>query len=320
MEDQLSLNEPSVSVVVPSYNHTQFVASCLRSIIRQAHPPKKLLVIDDGSKDGSTQVIESVLKECSFPSELIARGNRGLSATLNQGLELTEGDYFAYLSSDDVWLDNFLAARIKLLRNRPTAVLAYGNSYLIDEQNKVVDCTADWAHYKDGDVREMLLQTTAPMSPTVLYKRKSLERHGWNEGDRLEDYELYLKLSLDGEFAFDPQVLSAWRVHETNTSWDQEMMLNEHLNALRRVAPKLGIGDRQLETLTKEINFNRVEDFLRLGNKKKATQLALKNLQGVSLARLIRVLGRLALPYSAVSWWQQRRHHAATQQYGRLDV
>jgi alpha-1,3-rhamnosyltransferase len=320
MEDQLSLNEPSVSVVVPSYNHTQFVASCLRSIIRQTHPPKKLLVIDDGSKDGSTQVIESVLKECSFPSELIARGNRGLSATLNQGLELTGGDYFAYLSSDDVWLDNFLAARIKLLRNRPAAVLAYGNSYLIDEQNKVVDCTADWAHYKDGDVREMLLQTTAPMSPTVLYKRKSLERHGWNEGDRLEDYELYLKLSLDGEFAFDPQVLSAWRVHETNTSWDQEMMLNEHLNALRRVAPKLGIGDRQLETLTKEINFNRVEDFLRLGNKKKATQLALKNLQGVSLARLIRVLGRLALPYSAVSWWQQRRHHAATQKYGRLDV
>jgi alpha-1,3-rhamnosyltransferase len=320
MEDQLFLHEPSVSVVVPSYNHAQFVASCLRSIIRQTHPPRKLLVIDDGSKDGSTQVIESVLEECAFPSELIARENRGLTATLNQGLELTGGDYFAYLSSDDVWLDNFLAARIKLLRNRPTAVLAYGNSYLIDEQNKVVDCTADWAHYKDGDVRQMLLQTTAPMSPTVLYKRKSLERHGWNESDRLEDYELYLKLSLDGEFAFDPQMLSAWRVHKTNTSWDQEMMLDEHLNALRRVAPELGIGDRQLETLTKEINFNRVEDFLRLGDKKKATQLALRNLQGVSLARLIRVLGRLALPYSAVSWWRRRKHHAATQQYGRLDV
>jgi glycosyltransferase involved in cell wall biosynthesis len=320
MEDQLFLNEHSVSVVVPSYNHAQFVGSCLRSIIRQTHPPKKLLVIDDGSRDGSTQVIESVLEECPFPSELIARGNLGLSATLNQGLELTGGDYFAYLSSDDVWLDNFLAARIKTLRNRPNAVLAYGNSYLIDEQNKVVDCTADWAHYKDGDVREMLLQTTAPMSPTVLYKRESIERHGWNEGSGLEDYELYLKLSLDGEFAFDPQVLSAWRGHETNTSWDQEMMLAEHLSALRRVAPELGIGEHQLETLTKEINFNRVEDFLRLGDKKRATQLALRSLKGVSFARLIRVLGRLTLPYSAVSWWRRRRHHAATQQYGRLDV
>src|SRR6476620_4818697 len=141
MQDQLFLNDPPVSVVVPSYNHAQFVASCLRSIIRQTQPPEKLLVIDDGSKDDSVRVIDSVLKECTFPSELIVRGNRGLSATLNQGLELTGGDYFAYLSSDDVWLNNFLAARTKLLRNRPTAVIAYGNSYLFDEQNTVVDCT-----------------------------------------------------------------------------------------------------------------------------------------------------------------------------------
>ena len=97
-------------------------------------------------------------------------------------------------------------------------------------------------------------------------------------------------------------------------------MLDEQLNALRRAAPELGIGDRQLETLTNEINFSRVEDFLRLGDKKKATQLALRNLKGISVARLVRVLGRLALPYSAFSWWRQRRQHAATQQYGRLDM
>ena len=310
----------AASVVVPSYNHKEYVGWCLRSIIKQTKQPSHLLVIDDGSTDDSPRIIESVLKDCPFPCELIARENRGLSATLNQSLELTSGDYFAYLSSDDVWLEDFLEARMARLRSRQTAVLAYGNAYLIDKQNKVVDCTGDWAHYKDGDVRSMLMQTTAPMSPTVLYKRESIERHGWNEGSRLEDYELYLKLSLDGEFAFDPQVLSAWRVHETNTSWDQKMMLDEQLNALRRVAPELGIGVRQLETLTKEINFNRVEDFLRLGDKKEATQLALRNLKGVSLGRLVRVLGRLALPYSAVSWWRQRRHRAATQQYGRLDV
>jgi alpha-1,3-rhamnosyltransferase len=320
MREQLSLNEPSVSVVVPSYNHAQFISSCLRSIIKQTHPPTKLLVIDDGSTDDSPRVIESVLKECAFPSELIAQENRGLSATLNQGLKLTGGDFFAYLSSDDVWLDNFLAARIKLLPNRPTAVLAYGHSYLIDEQNRVVDCTADWAHYKDGDVREMLQQTTAPMSPTVLYKRAPLVRHGWNEGARLEDYELYLKLSVDGEFAFDPQVLSGWRVHKTNTSRDQEMMLDEHLKALRRVALELGLDGQQLETLISQISFNRAEDFLRLGDKKRAVQLAFRNLKGVSPARMLRVLTRLALPYSAVSWWRQRRRHATMQQYDRLDV
>ena len=114
----------AASVVVPSYNHKEYVGWCLRSIIKQTKQPSHLLVIDDGSTDDSPRLIESVLKDCPFPCELIARENRGLSATLNQSLELTSGDYFAYLSSDDVWLEDFLEARIARLRSRQAAVLA----------------------------------------------------------------------------------------------------------------------------------------------------------------------------------------------------
>jgi len=318
--ERVATTKSSIAVVVPSYNHAKFVGSCLRSIFRQSLAPSKLLVIDDGSTDDSPQVIESSLKDCPFACELIVRNNRGLPATLNQGLESTDGEYFAYLGSDDVWLEDFLAARLTLLQDRPSAVLGYGHAYFIDDQNRVVDCTADWAHYKDGDVKSMLLKTQAPMSPTVMYVRKHLALHRWNEAARLEDYELYLKLSLEGEFAFDPNVLSAWRQHGRNTSWNQDMMLDEHLTALRRVAPGFGLNDQDLDKLITAIRFSRAEDFLRVGEKKRALQLISENLSAPERPRLLKMLRRFIVPYPAVSWWQRRKRNKATARYGRLDV
>src|SRR5688500_7699089 len=110
--------EPRVSVVVPSYNHAPFVGAALCSVFAQTRAPARLLVIDDGLRDGSPHVIEGVLKDCPFPCELIARENRGLCATLNEGLAKTSGRYFAYLGSDDLWLPGFLDARVAQLEAR----------------------------------------------------------------------------------------------------------------------------------------------------------------------------------------------------------
>ena len=131
-------------VTVPSYNHAPFVERCLRSIIGQTLQPKKLLVIDDGSKDGSPAIIENVLNDCPFDSELIARENRGLCSTLNEALELSDGKYFAYLGSDDLWLPSFLDEQTRLLDARPDSVLAFSHAYLIDENDDVFDSTAEW--------------------------------------------------------------------------------------------------------------------------------------------------------------------------------
>ncbi|HEX8118884.1 MAG TPA: glycosyltransferase, partial [Pyrinomonadaceae bacterium] len=260
---QQGSQDARVEVVVPSYNHAPYVAATLRSVFAQTRPPARLLVIDDGSRDGSPRVIEGVLKECPFPCEFIARANRGLCATLNEGLSKTAGTYFAYLGSDDLWLPGFLEARVSMLRERPRAVLAYGHAYLIDAQDKVIDCTLDWAHYREGDARAMLLEETyAPMSPTVVYRRAAVERHGWNERARLEDYELYLRLSADGDFAFDPRVLSAWRRHGANTSGDFVWMIEARLAAQRNAAPHLGLTPSQLARYQRALSFAGAEDLL----------------------------------------------------------
>jgi alpha-1,3-rhamnosyltransferase len=312
---------PHVSVVVPSYNHARFVETTLRSIAKQTTPPKELMVIDDGSSDDSPQIIERVLREFPFPSELIARENRGLCATLNEGLAKTSGKYFAYLGSDDLWLPDFLRERVQLLESRAEAVLAYGHAYFIDEENRVVDCTADWARYVDGDVRPMLLKTIGPMSPTVLYRRNPLENQHWDERARLEDYDLYLRLSEAGPFAFDPQILSAWRRHGSNVSWDQTLMLDEQLKAQREAAARFGMNDQEIEKLQRATRFARAEDFMRVGEKSRALSLMLANLGGASSLSLTgRMLVRLLTPYALIERRQARRQQEAADRYGVLQV
>jgi alpha-1,3-rhamnosyltransferase len=320
ISDSASAGAPRVSVVVPSYNHAPFVGAALRSIIRQTRPPARLVVIDDGSRDGSPRLIEGVLKDCPFPCELVARGNRGLCATLNEGLAKTEGEYFAYLGSDDLWLPDFLAARVALLEARPRAVLAYGHAYLVDERGGVVDCTLDWATYADGDARAMLLEEGyAPMSPTVVHRRAAVGRHGWNERARLEDYELYLRLSADGEFAFDPRVLSAWRRHRTNTSGDFVWMIEARLEAQRAAAPHLGLTPARLERYQRALNFTGAEDLLRLGDKRAALRYLRRGVGGApSASALARVALRFLTPYTLVERRQRLKQARAARRYGKL--
>jgi len=311
-----------VSVVVPSYNHAPFVAETLRSVFRQTLRPAELLVIDDGSADDSARVVAEALKDCPFACELIARENRGLCATLNEGLAKTRGDYFAYLGSDDLWLPDFLAARVAALEERARAVLAYGHAFLIDERGAVFDCTADWATYADGDARAMLLEhAIAPMSPTVLYRRAPLERRGWNERARLEDYELYLLLSADGEFAFDPRSLSAWRSHTSNTSRDFVWMIEARLEAQRSVASELKLSDAELRRYQRALNFSGAEDLLRLGDKARALHFLRRGLGSApSTAALARVFLRLLAPHSLTRRRKRRTAERAARRYGTLQV
>lgn len=313
-----------VFVVVPSYNHARFVEKCLRSVMVQTVPPMELLVIDDGSNDDSPRTVERVLKECSFPCELVIRPNRGLAATLNEGIRHGAGRdfaYFAYLGSDDVWLPSFLENRVSTLAGRPAAALAYGNAFSIDEAGAIIDSTTEWAAYVDGDARQMLMTTLAPLSPTVLYRRKALERYGWNENAKLEDYELYLRLSGEGEFAFDPQVLSAWRVHGKNASLDFAMMMNEKLAAQERVGSQLGFAQSDLRRFQSLARFRTAQEYMRHNDKRIALRLTLENWRGIrSLPEAARMAAGLLAPRKLLQWRKARGQAGTIQRYGSVKI
>jgi alpha-1,3-rhamnosyltransferase len=316
---EIETNE-SVFVVVPSYNHARFVTQCLRSIIGQTVQPKKLLVIDDGSGDGSPAIIEKVLTQCPFNCELIARENRGLTSTLNQALSLSDGEFFAYLGSDDVWFPTFLAEQTSLLKGRPSAVLAFAHAYLVDDENNVFDSTAEWTDFADGDLRPLLLQGTIFSSPGVLYRRLALSKHRWNEDSRLEDYEMYLKLSGDGEFARNPKILCAWRQHGANASDNVPLMHSEMIAAQDRLASRLGMTTEELARSQSQMNFAAAENFIRHGFRYEAARLFIENLGGArSFTDIARLAVRLAVPQTLFQWNRRRKQRSAVGRYGKLD-
>ncbi|HEX8735469.1 MAG TPA: glycosyltransferase [Pyrinomonadaceae bacterium] len=310
----------SVSVLVPSYNHAPFVERTLRSIFGQTRAPEKLIVIDDGSKDESAEIIRRVLRECPFENEFIARENRGLSATLNEGFARTSGEFFAYLGSDDLWFPQFLEERIKLLSQRPQAVLAFGHAFLIDENEQIIDSTANWTSFADGDMLPFLLRGQIFSSPSVVYRRRALEKYEWNENSVLEDYELYLKLCAEGEFALDERIMCAWRQHGWNVSGDFPLMLSEWLAAQNRAATDLNLSRAELDKIQIELKFQSVADYVRHGHRREAINLFFNNLRGAkSPAQIGKMLFRLAVPQTLFQWNRKRKRRLAIEKYGKLN-
>lgn len=310
---------PEISVLVPSYNHARFIERTLRSIFAQTVPIGKLLVIDDGSRDDSVAVIEKVLKDCPFDAELRNRENRGLSATLNEGFAATEGEFFAYLGSDDLWRTIFLEEQSGLLQSRPDAVLAFSHSFLIDENDLIIDRTDKWTAFADGNPLPFLLRGQIFSSPGVLYRRSALERHGWNEDSILEDYELYLKLSADGEFARNPKVLCGWRQHDGNVSRDFPRMMREWIEAQDRVAPSLPLTRGELDRIQAALRFDSVAGFVRAGYRAEAERLFRENLSGArSVSRAIGMAARLAVPQALFDANRRRKLKRSAERYGKF--
>ena len=320
MSEPQTEQQPEVFVVVPSYNHAPFVEKCLRSIIGQTLQPKKLLVIDDGSSDDSPERIANALNDCPFPSELIARENRGLSATLNEALAASSGKFFAYLGSDDLWLPQFLEEQTALLRKRSDAVLAFSHAYLVDEDDNITGSTADWTKFADRDLLPLLMQGVVFSSPGVLYRRKALKKHQWNEASRLEDYEMYLRLAVDNDFARNQKILCGWRQHGSNASSRLPVMFGEMVATQERLAPEFGVDRAELDTMQKRMKFAAVENFVRHGFRREGVRLFFENLGGAeSAGHVAKTAFRLGVPQSLFQWNRRRKRGVAAERLGKID-
>lgn len=311
----------TVSVLIPSYNHAPFVERTLRSVFKQTLPPKKLFVIDDGSKDDSVKIIDRVLADCPFDAELISRENRGLCATLNEGLLLTDSKYFAYIGSDDVWLPNFLESRVKLLENRPHAAIAYGHAFLINETDEIIDLTETWSNYFDGETLEMLLYPIIPTSASIVYRSEILKKYLWNKDAILEDYELYLRLAAKYEFALGESNLSAWRMHNYNTSADFPLMMNEWIEAQNRVAAEIGLTGEQLDRFQTKLKFRCVKDYIRRGDKQIAWKFFKQNLKGAeSNIEIGKTFLRFLIPNKILQFNRSLKENRTIAEAGKLKI
>lgn len=204
---------PLVSVVIPAYNHGDYVDDAIRSVIEQKYPKLELIVIDDGSTDNTRDVINKYSARCHVESQ----PNSGQVATLNKGWRMSHGDILAYLSADDLLLPGAIEQSVQCLMNNRNAVLTYCDFNLIDPYANVVKRV----NTPEFDYHDMVKRFICPPGPGAFFRRSAFEKEGgWNVSlKQMLDYEYWLRLGLLGRFVRIPSVLAAYRVHPGSQSF-----------------------------------------------------------------------------------------------------
>lgn len=224
--------QPLVSIVIPCYNHAQFVQETIQSVIDQDYENIELIIIDDGSKDNSVEVIQEMIPACEerfVRFEFRYRPNKGLCATLNEALEWCEGEYFSPLASDDIALPHKTSFLIKKHQQYDAAVV-FGSARKFNIEKEGKDLLLNCEH----TLKDLMFIKSMPAAPASLMRTDIIcNVGGFLEGVALEDLYMWLKLTSNGEKLYSfPEVVVKYRDHEANTIKQFEFMHKQRLKVL----------------------------------------------------------------------------------------
>lgn len=211
--------QPLVSVVIPCYNHENFVKDCIQSVIDQTYENIELIIIDDGSKDSSVEIIQKMIPACKqrfTRFEFRQRPNKGLSATLNEALEWCEGEYYSAIASDDIMLAHKTTDQVSYLEKNTHVIAVLGGVFWIDDENKIIGRPI--VKEKKYSFDEIFLSKQSLNACTQMTKlEKVKEIGGYKEGCVIEDWYMWLKLSQLGGVVNLENIFVKYRLHEDNT-------------------------------------------------------------------------------------------------------
>jgi glycosyltransferase involved in cell wall biosynthesis len=201
---------PVVSVVLPVHDGERFLAEAVESILAQTLQDLELIVVDDGSTDGTQRVLAGFADE---RLRIVAEQHRGLVHALGVGIAEARAPYVARMDADDVSEPRRLERQVELLERRPDVGMAATWVVVIDESGRELSRRVLPSAHEDL-VRRLLLRNPFQHG-SVLLRRDALEEAGGYRGDygANEDYDLWRRLARSWELACVPEVLYRYRLH-----------------------------------------------------------------------------------------------------------
>lgn len=256
---------PRVSVLTPTYRHAAYIGPCIESVLAQTDPDWEMIIVDDGSPDGTADVAESYrdprIKVIRMPN----RGVEALGETYARALAESRGEFVAVLEGDDWWPESKLAVQLPLFRD--DAALVTGTACQITDDGEVLGFTpapgldaADLRNEPVGRVAHLLLDPqilTFAFPVATMMRRSALEHAG---GFRqppwlpLVDYPTLLRLSLQGPWRMSSEVTGFWRRHPASiTAGSFGLILDgayrEAAEFVRAHRAELPLTDAELDAL-----------------------------------------------------------------------
>lgn len=212
MASESFLEKPLVTVIIPSYQHAKYVCAAVQSVLAQTHQQLQVIVIDDGSRDESPQLLKQF--EPDVRVKLVLNSNQGVCRTLNQGIELASGDYIAFLASDDLYAPNKIEKQLEVFSRDSETGMVYSQARSFGEEDKVFPRRVISGHIFDN-----LMHSNFIPGSSVMISRKVIEEVGsFDVSLKVEDWDYWLRVAKKWKVAGIAEPLISYRVHGQNTT------------------------------------------------------------------------------------------------------
>ncbi len=224
-----------VSIIIPAYNAARYIEETILSVLNQTHRNLELIIVDDGSSDNQSEIIERLVKT-DGRIQYIKQKNAGVSSARNHGYSLSKGEYLAFLDADDVWLPNNLEEKLKKFQGDAELGLVHSDLEIIDGDSQL---TGETKSGKEGYILDDLLSwngTCIPTPSSILVKREVIEKVG--------GFDLKLSNAADQEFFFRvanhykigrvEKITWRYRVHSDNMHSNIAVMERDALLSYKR--------------------------------------------------------------------------------------
>ena len=182
---------PKVSVIIPTCNRAAMVREAIESVLLQSYADRELIVVDDGSTDGTEAAIASLIPQLTY----VYQEHRGVSAARNRGASLARGEHLAFLDSDDLWLKDKLGRQMRFMESHPEALICYTDEIWIRRGVRVNPMKK---HRKySGMIFPHCLPLCIISPSSALFARGLLEEAGMFDETLAvcEDYDLWLRIA-----------------------------------------------------------------------------------------------------------------------------
>jgi glycosyltransferase involved in cell wall biosynthesis len=267
--------EPTFSVVVPAYNATRTIRATIGSILRQSRSDLELIVVDDGSSDGTPDLVREIGRG-DHRLRLIEQPNKGTAGARNTGIGEARAGLVSFLDNDDMWMPHYLDRMEKALARAPDAGFGYTDAWILNDATGRIRKKPSLEHHppfpnpaSPGDLLSRFLAgLNFVMSSTTVRRSVLEEANGFDESIRgADDFDLWIRIAAKGYGAVCAEGVNlVQRDRSDSQSKDLPMMIenartvlesaasNHDLSAADRAAAAASVEEhgRFLETLSGE--------------------------------------------------------------------
>jgi len=227
--------ESLVSIIVPAYNASKYIAAAIRSVQGQTYLHWEMIIVNDGSTDETSSIVTSFLSDKRI--SIYTQSNSGVCKARNVGMSKATGEFISLLDADDEFLPDNLEKKISALKKNPDADWTYSNLCLIDENSKVIK---ESTNGRGDNVLENILLWNGEVVPgpcsNIVFRKKTIESglSFDSEFSTAADQDFCLQLSGKHKSIFLPEVLAAYRFLENSMSRNIAVMEKDHIAVYKK--------------------------------------------------------------------------------------